>query len=456
MKTTISVTGLGYVGLPLALEFAKHYPVIGFDINAERIALMQQGIDPSNELESIAFEGKNITFTSNAADLQKANFHIIGVPTDIDHNNIPNLKPLLSASKSVGKHLKKGDIVVYESTVYPGCTEDDCVPVLEQYSGLQAGVDFHFGYSPERIVPGDKVRTLTKILKIVSGNTPETTQKIAEVYGTIIEAGLHIAPSIKVAEAAKVIENTQRDLNISLMNELAIIFDKMEIDTQAVIEAASTKWNFHKYMPGLVGGHCISVDPFYLMHKAKKIGVEPQVIAAGRQVNDYLPTYIAKRIVQKLIEEGKNPGETQVLVLGVTFKENVTDIRNSKVFALIKELQDFGVQVTAIDPHANPEQVLKEYGVVCHAQLVSDAAPSPITHHPSSNTKHISPITHHPSSNIDYPSSQKFNAIVLAVAHQEFQALSIQQMERWSKDELVLFDIKGIKKEQGIKKYWKL
>jgi UDP-N-acetyl-D-galactosamine dehydrogenase len=442
MKTIISITGLGYVGLPLALEFAKHFPVIGFDINTERIALMQQGIDPSNELESNAFEGKNITFTSDAAELQKANFHIIGVPTDIDHNNVPNLKPLLSASKSVGVNLKKGDVVVYESTVYPGCTEDDCVPVLEQHSGLKAGVDFHYGYSPERIVPGDKVRTLTKILKIVSGNTPETTQKIAEVYGTIIEAGLHIAPSVKVAEAAKVIENTQRDLNISLMNELAIIFDTMDIDTQAVIEAASTKWNFHQYLPGLVGGHCISVDPFYLMHKAKKIGIEPQVIAAGRQVNDYLPTYIAKRVVQKLIEDGINPGGSKVLVLGVTFKENVTDIRNSKVFALIKELQDFGVQVTAVDPHANPEQVAKEHGVVCHSELVSESNPSPITQHPSPNIYH--------------PSPQKYDAILLAVAHKAFQELSIAQLQQWSTRELVLFDIKGLKKEQGIKKYWKL
>ena len=438
----ISVTGLGYVGLPLALEFAKHFKVIGFDINLSRIELMKKGIDPSKELSSNAFDGCDIMFTSNVEDLKTAHFHIIGVPTDIDHNNIPNLKPLLSASKSVGKQLKKGDIVVYESTVYPGCTEEDCVPVLEKHSNLQAGIDFHFGYSPERIVPGDKVRTLTKILKIVSGNTPATTQKIAEVYGTIIEAGLHIAPNIKVAEAAKVIENTQRDLNISLMNELAIIFDTMEIDTQAVIEAASTKWNFHKYLPGLVGGHCISVDPFYLMHKAKKLGIEPQVIAAGRQVNDYLPTYIAKRIVQKLIEEGKNPGETQVLVMGVTFKENVSDIRNSKVFALIKELQDFGVQVTAIDPHGNPEQVAKEYGVVCHSELptchpelVSGSNPSPITHHPSPN---------------------KYDAIVLAVAHQAFIALSTAQLQQWSKSELMLFDIKGVKKEEGINKYWKL
>ena len=328
--TIISVTGLGYVGLPLALEFAKKYKVIGFDINKERVGLMKQGIDPSNELTVTAFENANIIFTSNFEEVKEANFHIIGVPTDIDKNKVPNLMPLLSASKSIGKILKKGDTVVYESTVYPGCTEEDCVPILEKHSGLKAGIDFYFGYSPERIVPGDKVKTVTKILKIVSGNSPEALEKIAAVYGSIIEAGLHHAPSIKVAEAAKVIENTQRDINISLMNELAIIFDKMNIDTQAVIEAAGTKWNFHKYQPGLVGGHCISVDPFYLMHKAKKIGIDPQVIAAGRRVNDFIPTFIAKKVVQSLIEQDKNPGKSRVLIMGITFKEEVSDIRNSK------------------------------------------------------------------------------------------------------------------------------
>ena len=421
MNTIISVTGLGYVGLPLALEFAKHYPVIGFDINEERIALMKQGIDPSNELESSAFDGKYITFTSNAADLHQANFHIIGVPTDIDHNKIPNLKPLIGASESVGKHLKKGDIVVYESTVYPGCTEDDCVPVLEQHSGLQAGIDFHFGYSPERIVPGDKVRTLTKILKIVSGNTPETTQKIAEVYGTIIEAGLHIAPSVKVAEAAKVIENTQRDLNISLMNELAIIFDKMNIDTKAVIEAAGTKWNFHKYLPGLVGGHCISVDPFYLIHKAKKIGVEPQVIAAGRIVNDFIPKFIAKRVVQSLIEQDKNPGKARVLVMGVTFKEDVSDIRNSKVVDLVRELMDFSIQVHVVDPHGNPNELAHEYGI----------------------------------SLIDKPLGD-YDIIVMAVGHKAYLQMTVADFEKLSKDELYMFDIKGVLDAAAYKNYWRL
>ena len=421
MKTIISVTGLGYVGLPLALEFAKHYPVIGFDINEARIALMKQSIDPSNELDSSAFEGKNITFTTEAADLQKANFHIIGVPTDIDSNKIPNLKPLLGASESVGKQLKKGDVVVYESTVYPGCTEEDCVPVLEQFSGLKAGVDFHFGYSPERIVPGDKVRTLTKILKIVSGNTPETTQKIAEVYGTIIEAGLHIAPSVKVAEAAKVIENTQRDLNISLMNELAIIFDKMNIDTQAVIAAAGTKWNFHSYQPGLVGGHCISVDPFYLIHKAKKIGVEPQVIAAGRIVNDFIPKFIAKRVVQSLIEQDKNPGKARVLVMGVTFKEDVSDIRNSKVVDLVRELMDFSIQVHVVDPHGNPNELAHEYGI----------------------------------SLIDKPLGD-YDIVVMAVGHKEYLQMTVSDFEKISKDELYMFDIKGVLNDAEYKNYWRL
>ena len=331
----ISVTGLGYVGLPLALEFAKKYKVIGFDISAERIALMKQGIDPSKELEASAFEGCDIHFTDNADDLSEAHFHIIGVPTDIDEHKVPNLKPLLGASTSIGRALKKGDIVVYESTVYPGCTEDDCLPVLERESGLKAGVDFHYGYSPERINPGDKERTLTKILKIVSGCDEATLDTVAKVYESIITAGVYRATSVKVAEAAKVIENTQRDINISLMNELAIIFDKIGIDTNEVIEAAGSKWNFHKYKPGLVGGHCIGVDPFYLMHKAKQLGHDPQVIAAGRRVNDYIPHFIAKKVVTTLLDHGKNPSECKVLVMGITFKEDVSDIRNSKVADLI-------------------------------------------------------------------------------------------------------------------------
>ena len=417
----LSVTGLGYVGLPLALEFAKKYKVIGFDINKERVALMKQGIDPSNELTAAAFKNATITFTSNFEEVKEANFHIIGVPTDIDKNKVPNLNPLLSASKSIGKILKKGDTVVYESTVYPGCTEEDCVPVLEKHSGLKAGVDFHFGYSPERIVPGDKVKTVTKILKIVSGNSPEALEKIAAVYGSIIEAGLHHAPSIKVAEAAKVIENTQRDINISLMNELAIIFDKMNIDTQAVIEAAGTKWNFHKYQPGLVGGHCISVDPFYLMHKAKKIGIDPQVIAAGRRVNDFIPTFIAKKVVQTLIEQDKNPGKSRVLVMGITFKEEVSDIRNSKVVDLIKELEDYSVEVDVIDPNASALELKQHYNVSLKTNPTG-----------------------------------KYDSIVVAVGHQAYRNMTPTDFEKLSNGPLYLYDIKGVLNKKDFKNYWRL
>ncbi len=417
----LSVTGLGYVGLPLALEFAKKYKVIGFDINKERVALMKQGIDPSNELTAAAFKNTTITFTSNFEEVKEANFHIIGVPTDIDKNKVPDLKPLLSASKSIGKILKKGDTVVYESTVYPGCTEEDCVPVLEKHSGLKAGVDFHFGYSPERIVPGDKVKTVSKILKIVSGNSAEALEHISEVYGSIIEAGLHQAPTIKVAEAAKVIENTQRDINISLMNELAIIFDKMNIDTQAVIEAAGTKWNFHKYQPGLVGGHCISVDPFYLMHKAKKIGIDPQVIAAGRRVNDFIPTFIAKKVVQTLIEQDKNPGKSRVLVMGITFKEEVSDIRNSKVIDLIKELEDYSIEVDVIDPNASAIELKQHYNV--------SLQPNP---------------------------TGKYDSIILAVGHQAYRNMIPTDFEKLSNGPLYLYDIKGVLNKNDFKNYWRL
>ncbi|WKL45056.1 nucleotide sugar dehydrogenase [Flavobacterium sp. ZE23DGlu08] len=417
----ISVTGLGYVGLPLALEFAKHFKVIGFDINVARVELMRKGIDPSKELDSNAFEGCDITFTSDVADLKQANFHIVGVPTDIDENKVPNLNPLLGASRSVASALKKGDYVVYESTVYPGCTEEDCVPILENISGLKAGVDFKFGYSPERIVPGDKVKTLTNILKIVSGNDEEALEMISEVYSTIIKAGLHKAESIKVAEAAKVIENTQRDINISLMNELAIIFDKMGIDTKAVIEAAGTKWNFHKYQPGLVGGHCISVDPFYLMHKAKQLGIDPQVIAAGRRVNDFIPSFIAKRIVQALIEQDKNPGKSKVLVMGITFKEDVADIRNSKVVDLVKELMDYSIHVHVIDPHGSPNELAHEYGITL----------------------------------IEEPMGL-YDIIVLAVGHNEYIQMKPEDFQKLSKDEIYMFDIKGMKNPKEFKNYWRL
>lgn len=408
-RKSLSVTGLGYVGLPLALEFAKHFRVIGFDINEERVAMMRNQEDPSRELDRSAFEGCDITFTSNPEELKNAHFHIIGVPTDIDEHKVPDLNPLLKASESVGRALKKGDYVIYESTVYPGCTEEDCLPVLERESGLKGCQDFKIGYSPERIVPGDKAKKLSDILKIVSGCDNVALEEISNVYSTIIHAGLHKATSIKVAEAAKVIENTQRDLNISLMNELAIIFDKMGIDTREVIEAAGTKWNFHKYYPGLVGGHCISVDPFYLMHKARELGYEPQVIAAGRRVNDYMPHFIAKKVVQALIERGKNPGECRVLVMGITFKEDVADIRNSKVVDLIKELQDYSMTVDVVDPYASEEEVRDEFGI-----------------------------------SLKNSAQGKYDCFILAVGHKEYKQTSTSEFQSIANDKAILFDVKGI------------
>ena len=423
---SISVIGLGYVGLPLALEFARHFKVIGFDINQERIELMSRGVDPSHELSAKEFQDTDILFTSDPASLKEAHFHIVAVPTDIDEHKVPNLRPLLKASESVGKALKPGDFVIYESTVYPGCTEEDCLPILKEFSNLHLNKDddstgFSIGYSPERINPGDKEHSLTKILKIVSGHNASALEEIAKIYGHIIEAGIYQASSIKVAEAAKVIENTQRDINISLVNELAIIFDKIGIDTNEVIEAAGTKWNFHKYRPGLVGGHCISIDPFYLLHKAKEMGHDPQVIAAGRRVNDYIPHFITKKLVQTLIDHGKNPGNCKVLVKGITFKENVSDIRNSKVIDLIKELMDYSLNVHIVDPYASANEVAHEYGL----------------------------------SMIDAPIGQ-YDAIIITVGHNEYRQLSRSELENLSKGPLVLFDIKGILDPKEFDHYWRL
>jgi UDP-N-acetyl-D-glucosamine/UDP-N-acetyl-D-galactosamine dehydrogenase len=408
-KKKIAVIGLGYVGLPLALEFAKHFSVIGFDINQTRVDLMKQNIDPSSELDSTAFENKDILFTTDATELKKAHFFIVAVPTDIDEHKVPNLRPLQGASKTVGNAIKAGDYVVYESTVYPGCTEEDCLPIVDELSGLTAGKDYKYGYSPERINPGDKTRPLTSILKIVSGSDTEGLEEISKIYGHIIEAGVYKAQSVKVAEAAKVIENTQRDLNISLMNELAIIFDKMGIDTKAVIEAAGTKWNFIKLYPGLVGGHCIGVDPYYLLHKARELGYEPQVIAAGRRVNDEMPKWIAKKLVQQLIQKGKQLNHCKVLVMGVTFKENVADIRNSKVIDLVRELMDYSINVHITDPQASPNEVAHEYKM----------------------------------SLIDTP-SKDYDAVIVTVGHEEYKKFNITYFESISKDELILVDLKGL------------
>ncbi len=408
-EARIAVIGLGYVGLPLALELARKYSVIGYDISAPRIAMMREQCDPSNELEASAFEGTDIEFTSDASRLKDAHFFIVAVPTPVDDHRTPDLNPVLSASRAVASALKPGDYVVYESTVYPGCTEEDCLPILEELSGLRLGIDFKIGYSPERINPGDRERTLTTILKIVSGSDAEALSEIANVYGSIIKAGIYQAPTIKVAEAAKVIENTQRDLNISFVNELAIIFDKMGIKTRDVLKAAGTKWNFLKYQPGLVGGHCIGVDPYYLVHKSKELGYDPQVILSGRRVNDGIPAFIAKKLVQLLLKLGKNPQTCKVAVMGVTFKENVSDIRNSKVADLIEELMQYAIHVHILDPHASPNEVSKEYKYSLTAHLDHD-----------------------------------YDAMIVAVNHDEYKNLDAAYFRSHMKEKPILFDIKGM------------
>ena len=425
----IALVGLGYVGLPIALEFAKKYSVIGFDISEDRLEKLRKGIDPSNEFGPEYFNRKEIEFTSSVDKLREASFYIVAVPTPIDKFNQPDLKPLISASVSVGKALKKGDYVVYESTVYPGCTEEDCVPVLEQYSGLKAGVDFKFGYSPERINPGDKVHTLTNTIKIVSGCDNQALENIAAVYESIIIPGVHKAPEIKVAEAAKIIENTQRDVNIALMNELSIIFSRMNINTFDVLEAAGTKWNFQKFFPGLVGGHCIGVDPYYLVHKAKELKYHPQIINAGRFINDSMGGYIGKKIVKQIIAEGKSVLGARILVLGITFKENVSDIRNSKVVDIVRELEDYGCGVDVADPYAASDEVMHEYNIKL------------------SDQKEIT----------QYGKARGYDAVVIAVAHNEYRNLDENYFLPIVADNSVLVDIKGIYKGK-IKqmKYWSL
>lgn len=421
-KAKLAVIGLGYVGLPIALEFAKKISVIGFDINEERVKMMQKGIDPSSELDKSAFENCDITFTASLDVLKEARFFIVAVPTPIDEHNLPDLKPLLGASRSVGKVLKKGDYVVYESTVYPGCTEEDCIPVLEEVSGLKFKTDFKVGYSPERINPGDKEHTITKILKVVSGCDEESLEEISSVYKIIVEPGVHKASSIKVAEAAKIIENTQRDVNIALMNELSIIFSKLGINTYDVLEAAGTKWNFLKFYPGLVGGHCIGVDPYYLTYKAESLGYHARVINSGRYVNDSMGFYIAKNTVKKIIKQGKDISKAKVLVMGATFKEDVTDIRNSKVADVVKELKSYSVYVDIIDPHASSEELEHEYGF--------GLLKSP---------------------------GKDYDAIIVAVNHKDYMKLDEAYFKSLASKNAVFVDVKGIFKNK-IKEmeYWSL
>lgn len=432
----IAVIGLGYVGLPLALELSKKYPVIGFDINEERIYELNEGYDRTREADAVELENalaranasqsmvlegthgiseltnnillteSGIKFSSDITELSKANTYIITVPTPIDKFKNPDLTPLLAASKTVGTVLKKGDIVIYESTVYPGCTEEDCVPVLEQYSGLKFNTDFFCGYSPERINPGDKVNTLTKIKKVTSGSTSEVADIVDALYGSIITAGTHKASSIKVAEASKAIENAQRDVNISFVNELALIFDRMGIDTTEVLDAAGSKWNFLRYSPGLVGGHCIGVDPYYLAHKAQSLGYYPEVILSGRRVNDRIGKFIASKVVNLMIENDLKIKGSKALVLGVTFKENCPDIRNSKVVDIYHELDKLGLQVDVYDPFADGEEVLQEYGI--------DLIP------------HL---------------EDKYQAIVLAVSHHDFLSLNLQRLK--ASEQTIVFDTKS-------------
>jgi UDP-N-acetyl-D-glucosamine/UDP-N-acetyl-D-galactosamine dehydrogenase len=418
----LAVIGLGYVGLPIALEFAKKINVIGFDISEERVAKMRNKIDPSNELDSTAFDNSSIEFTTDIEVLKQAKFYIVAVPTPVDEHNVPDLTPVLKASETVGKVLKLGDYVVFESTVYPGCTEEDCLPVLEKLSGLAVVKDFKLGYSPERINPGDKVNTLKSVVKVASGCDAESLEEIAKVYELVVDAGVHRASSIKVAEAAKIIENTQRDLNIALMNELSIIFEKMKINTYEVLEAAGTKWNFLKFSPGLVGGHCIGVDPYYLTYKSEALGYQSKVILAGRVINDEMPAYVAKKTVKSIIKSGKDVGKSKVLIMGVTFKEDVSDIRNSKVANVISELESYSVTVHAIDPHADDAEVKHEYGFNLAKQVDND-----------------------------------YDAIIVAVNHKEYAAYTEAEFLKLCKADGLLVDIKGIFRNKIEKlKYWSL
>ncbi|HEY0058917.1 MAG TPA: nucleotide sugar dehydrogenase [Flavisolibacter sp.] len=416
----LAVIGLGYVGLPIALEFARKLSVIGFDINQQRVDLMKQGIDPSSELEKEAFEGCDIEFTTSLEELKRAKFFVVAVPTPVDEHNVPDLTPVKKASETIGKVIKKGDYVVFESTVYPGCTEEDCVPIIEQLSGLKSVVDFKIGYSPERINPGDKLHTIRTVVKVAAGCDAESLEEIALTYELVVDAGVHRASSIKVAEAAKIIENTQRDLNIALMNELSIIFDKMGINTFEVLEAAGTKWNFLKFFPGLVGGHCIGVDPYYLTYKASELGYNSKVILAGRNINDNMALYLAKKVVQHIIKNVSDVRSAKVLVMGATFKENVSDIRNSKVADVVKELQSFFLNVHVHDPYASSEELHHEYGFGLTSELAND-----------------------------------YDAVIVTVCHEPYMAFDNAYFESITKEGALIADLKGTYRNKLTgRQYW--
>lgn len=419
-QAKLAVIGLGYVGLPIALEFSKKISVIGFDINAKRVEMMRQGIDPSNELSKEAFDGCDITFTNSLDVLREAKFFIVAVPTPVDAHNVPDLIPIQKASETIGKVVKKGDYVVFESTVYPGCTEEDCIPIIEKVSGLQFCDDFKVGYSPERINPGDKHHTLSTIVKVVSGCDAESLEEIAKVYELVVKAGVHKASSIKVAEAAKVIENTQRDVNIALMNELSIIFDKMGINTYEVLDAAGTKWNFLKFQPGLVGGHCIGVDPYYLTYKASELGFNSRVILSGRYINDNMGNYLSKKVLQHVIAKSDNVKQAKVLVMGATFKENVSDIRNSKVTDVIKNLQSYHLNVFVHDPHADSADMEEEYGIHLTSNLEDD-----------------------------------YDAVIISVPHSQYVGFDDAYFASITKDHALIADLKGIYRDKiTSREYW--
>ena len=412
----IAIIGLGYVGLPLARLFATKYPVVGFDINQSRVNALNSGNDTTLEIDSASLkkvlletlgDSNGLYCTTALNEIEDCNYYIVTVPTPVDKNNRPDLTPLYKSSETVGKVLKKGDIVIYESTVYPGVTEEECVPVLEKISGLQFNVDFFAGYSPERINPGDKEHTVEKILKVTSGSTPEIGQKVNQLYQSVITAGTHLAPSIKVAEAAKVIENSQRDINIAFVNELAKIFNILEIDTLSVLEAAGTKWNFLPFKPGLVGGHCIGVDPYYLAQKAQEKGYHPEIILAGRRLNDSMGEYVASQVVKLMIKKGISINGAKLLMLGITFKENCPDVRNTKIVDVIKAFEEYGIEVIIYDPWANPAEVLHEYGL-----KTSTVAPE-----------------------------SKFDAVVLSVSHKQFVDLNIDSLRN---ENSILYDVKGV------------
>jgi UDP-N-acetyl-D-galactosamine dehydrogenase len=421
-KEKLAVIGLGYVGLPIALEFARKVSVIGFDINEKRIEMMKQGIDPSNELEKEAFDGCDIQFTNSLDVLGEAKFFIVAVPTPVDEHNVPDLTPVQKASETIGKVVKKGDYVVFESTVYPGCTEEDCLPIIEKLSGLTNKTDFKLGYSPERINPGDKNHTLATIVKVVSGCDAESLEEIAKVYELVVAAGVHKASCIKVAEAAKIIENTQRDLNIALMNELSIIFNMMNINTYEVLEAAGTKWNFLKFQPGLVGGHCIGVDPYYLTYKANELGYDAEVILAGRNINDNMANYVAKNVIQHIIKNSGDVKAAKVLVKGATFKENVSDIRNSKVADVVKALQSYHVNVDVEDPYADSDELEHEYGFKLVAKSAND-----------------------------------YDAVIITVPHKDYAGLDDAYFAGITKEHGMIADLKGIYRNRIVNRtYWSL